>query len=134
MNQTLKRQIERIQTTLDVLKPKDPATVIILLEPDLTAGGDSQLDFFLELREAKKTNQHVLVVCHRWSDARVGQTIDGVRYFESDFAALCHKASLLFNGNIREFSLSCCGNVFAPGPTGGFPLGASQGPGPLPQF
>ena len=126
-NQSLKRQIERIQTTLDVMKPKDPASIKILLEPNLAAGGDSQLDFLLEVREAKQTNQYVLVVCFRSNDVRVGQTIDRVRYFDSDFAALCHKASLIFTGDIRQFALSCCGNVYVPGPAGGVPLGASQG-------
>lgn len=125
--QSLKRQIERIQTTLDVLTPKDPASIEILLEPDPAAGGDSLLDFLLEVRQAKQTHDHVLVACHRWNDARVGQTIEGVRYFESDFAALCHKASLIFTGDIRQFALSCCGNVFVPGPAGGVSLGASQG-------
>ena len=125
--QLLKRQIERIQTTLDVLTPKPPASVKILLEPDPAAGGDSLLDFLLEVREVKQTYGHVLVACHRWNDARVGQTIDRVRYFESEFAALCHKASLIFTGDIQQFALSCCGDVFPPGPAGSVLVGRSQG-------
>ncbi len=127
-NQTLKRQIERIQTTLDVLKPKDPASIKILLEPD-PAIGDNLLDHLLAVREAKKTHDHVLVACYRWNDARAGQTLDGVQYFANDFAALCHKAKLMHTGDLREFALSCCGNVFGPGPLGGLPAGTSQVPG-----
>jgi hypothetical protein len=125
-NQTLQRQIYRIQTELDVIKPKPPVTIKILMEPDPAIGGDNLLDFLLEVREAKKTHDHVLVTCHRWSDARVGQTLDGVRYFESDFAALCHKTSLIFTGDIRQFAMASCGNIVEPGPFGFIPLGKSQ--------
>lgn len=118
-NQTLKRQIERIQTTLAVMKRKPLATVKILLEPDPAADGDSLLGFLLAVRQAKQTHDYVLMVCRRWNDARVGKTIDGVMYFGSDFAALCHKASLTFTGDIRVFALSCCGNVFTAGPAYG---------------
>jgi hypothetical protein len=97
------------------MMPKPPATIKVLIEPDPSVGGDSLLDFLLAVMEAKKTHQYVLVACHRWNDARVGQTIDNVTYCRDDFDALCHKASLTFTGDIRQFALSCCGNVVVPG-------------------
>lgn len=129
--QSLKRQFERIQTTLDVLTPKDPASVKILLEPDPAAGGDSLLGYLLAVRESKNSHDQVFVACFRWDDQRVGQTIDGVRYFASDFAALGARVALLpsteDNKNALEDVLKRLkGNIFWPGPAGGLPIGRSQ--------
>jgi hypothetical protein len=100
--QSLRRQIDRIEQAIEVMTPKT-LTIKILREPDPSAGGDSLLDFLLE---AKRTNDLVFVVCFKPSDARAGQTIQGTRYFESDFAAmgasLMHQPSTQGNKNALE--------------------------------
>jgi len=65
-------------------------------------------------------------------DERKGQTIEGVRYFESDFEAMGTKLTLLPSRNGNKHALAdvikgLSGNVFGVVKTGGNPLGASQG-------
>lgn len=109
-SQLLQRQIDRIKTELQDMQPTPPPSVTILVEP----ATDSDAAFMLDVQAARKTHDLVLVACNRHNDERVGQTIDRVMYCESDFDALCHKARLTFTGDMREFALSCCGNVFTP--------------------
>jgi hypothetical protein len=122
---TMRRQIDKLKTELEVIKPKPPATIKILAQPDPAAGGDAMLDFLIEVRDTKRTHDHVFVVCFNPLDERRGQTIEGVRYFENDFHAL--GAKVFFNRKITpELALSFCGSVTDPGPKGCIPLGASK--------
>lgn len=122
-SQTLRRQIDRAKTELDVIKPKPPATIKVLCEPDPRVGGDSLLDFLLAVREAKKTHDLVFVACFKWDDERVSQTIDGVRYFESDFAAKGRMLAMLPSREGNKHALAdvfkgLSGNIIEPGPMG----------------
>lgn len=117
--QTLKRQVDRLKVELDALKPKPPANIKVLCEPDPAMGEAVRLAFVQSIIEAKKTHDQVLVGCFKWNDDRKGQTIDGVRYFESHvFAQLCG-LSLRPSANGNENALddvlkSARGSVFGP--------------------
>lgn len=122
--QTMRRQIDKLKTELDVIKPKPPSTIKILMQPDPAAGGDSLLNFMQAVRNHKVTHDHVFVVCFNPLDDRKGQVIEGVHYFETDFAALGAKA--FWNRKItRELALSFCGNVINPKPIWGSPIEGS---------
>ncbi len=130
-SQTLRRQIDRAKSELDVIKPKPPTTIKVLCEPDPALGGDSLLDFLLEVREAKKTHDMVFVACFKWDDERVSQAVNGVQYFSSDFSAQCTRLTFVasVDGNksaMVDIFKNLHGNVFTPGPLGGLPLGNSQ--------
>lgn len=131
--QTIKRQIDRIKSEIDVIKPKPPASIKVLCEPNPTIGSDSLLEFLREVQEAKNTHDQVFVSCFKLSDERIGKTVDGVRYYESDVSAACGRLALLPSSQANKNALddvlkTLSGRVLGIKPERGIPLEKSQMP------
>lgn len=124
-SQTMLRQIDRLKSDLEAIRPKPPATIKILLQPGPKSGEECLLGFLKEVREAKGSHDHVFVACFNSLDERKGQVIDGVHYFESDFAAIGAKAFWDKKG-ILEFVQSLSGNIVSPKPIWGTPIEDSE--------
>lgn len=94
MSTTMRRQLERLKSELETMKPAKPVSVKVLMEPAPQASQQDWADHHKDVAEARATNERVIVVRFVSLGGSDRDEVPGVKYCETEAEAMIQAAAL----------------------------------------